>query len=435
MIFKIEDFYRDGDGEDWLPAITRAMKEWRPNPQNLEDYRGFTLQFGSREYIFSGSIELIRGMSIIGSGGADAASVFKFPAGVHGIICHRKTTTPPGFGGGLADQSIVDRVKIVGGGSLTATAHGILMYARMTLTNTYITRFSGDGIHVEASVDANPPTNANNWQIQNCRVDDCNNGLFVKGSDANAGCAIALDCSDNREWGINDNSFLGNTYVACHTANNQGGAYRCTDRNAISLFLNCYSESGQTSEIGAPSIVLGGNMNVSGDAIWLSPSAFVANFKNSVRGESRQEPGKPVAAAYLGSVNMSGVALELHHVDPKIGIDAIPYRLHYSYQQPGWWELIFANLDGATPLRFSTQEASEGQANLWMQNGYFVGSGASRVYVNTGSEPPTSGNWQKGARIFNSDPIPGNPVKGYAGWICIESGSPGIWKGFGLIEQ
>lgn len=43
---------------------------------------------------------------------------------------------------------------------------------------------------------------------------------------------------------------------------------------------------------------------------------------------------------------------------------------------------------------------------------------------------PTTGNYLKGTRIINVSPVSG----GYSGWICITSGSPGVWRGFGLIE-
>ena len=43
---------------------------------------------------------------------------------------------------------------------------------------------------------------------------------------------------------------------------------------------------------------------------------------------------------------------------------------------------------------------------------------------------PTTGSWLKGDLIYNTNPTPG----GYVGWICTASGTPGTWKGFGLIQ-
>lgn len=43
---------------------------------------------------------------------------------------------------------------------------------------------------------------------------------------------------------------------------------------------------------------------------------------------------------------------------------------------------------------------------------------------------PTAGTWQRGEILYNSAPAPG----GYVGWVCTAAGTPGTWKGFGLIE-
>jgi len=45
------------------------------------------------------------------------------------------------------------------------------------------------------------------------------------------------------------------------------------------------------------------------------------------------------------------------------------------------------------------------------------------------SAPPKTGNWEVGDIIFNSTPN----VNNFVGWVCIKSGSPGIWKAFGKI--
>jgi hypothetical protein len=43
---------------------------------------------------------------------------------------------------------------------------------------------------------------------------------------------------------------------------------------------------------------------------------------------------------------------------------------------------------------------------------------------------PTTGTWAKGDIIYND--LTTSTV--YAGWICTVAGTPGTWKGFGLIE-
>lgn len=51
-------------------------------------------------------------------------------------------------------------------------------------------------------------------------------------------------------------------------------------------------------------------------------------------------------------------------------------------------------------------------------------------YIGYGSSAPTEGFWLKGDIIFNNNPTSG----GFAGWICITSGSNSVWKAFGTIE-
>ena len=44
---------------------------------------------------------------------------------------------------------------------------------------------------------------------------------------------------------------------------------------------------------------------------------------------------------------------------------------------------------------------------------------------------PSVGSWKKGDKIINTLPSGG----AYEGWVCVESGTPGVWKGYGIIEN
>src|SRR5262249_54654758 len=141
---------------------------------------------------------------------------------------------------GAGDDSVVERVVLKGQGSTANAppAHGVVMNASTILRDVYVSGFSGNGIHIVASL----PASASHWQVQNRRVADCEHGLFADGDDANVGCAIALDCRDNRGWGVYDSSFFGNTFIACHTNHNVKGPYKTDGPDQRSMFLNCYSE-------------------------------------------------------------------------------------------------------------------------------------------------------------------------------------------------
>jgi hypothetical protein len=43
---------------------------------------------------------------------------------------------------------------------------------------------------------------------------------------------------------------------------------------------------------------------------------------------------------------------------------------------------------------------------------------------------PTTGSYYRGDIIYITIPL----VSGYIGWVCTASGTPGTWKGFGLIQ-
>jgi hypothetical protein len=59
--------------------------------------------------------------------------------------------------------------------------------------------------------------------------------------------------------------------------------------------------------------------------------------------------------------------------------------------------------------------------------GWVTTNGRRRV---VGTAAPTTYFWNTGDIVDNQAPTPG----GYAGWICVAGGTPGLWKGFGLIE-
>lgn len=55
--------------------------------------------------------------------------------------------------------------------------------------------------------------------------------------------------------------------------------------------------------------------------------------------------------------------------------------------------------------------------------------GAKKVFVRDAT--PQTGAWKRGDTFFYANPS----VGGYVGRVCVTAGSPGTWKGFGLIES
>jgi putative lipoic acid-binding regulatory protein len=55
---------------------------------------------------------------------------------------------------------------------------------------------------------------------------------------------------------------------------------------------------------------------------------------------------------------------------------------------------------------------------------------AGRKFIVSG-DMPTQGTYTQGDTIWNSNPTPGNVM----GWVCVKTGSPGVWKSFGNISN
>ncbi len=55
--------------------------------------------------------------------------------------------------------------------------------------------------------------------------------------------------------------------------------------------------------------------------------------------------------------------------------------------------------------------------------------GRASAYHGSATAAPSTGDWVKGDWVKNSNPTSG----GYFGFVCITTGTPGTWKGFGTI--
>lgn len=58
-----------------------------------------------------------------------------------------------------------------------------------------------------------------------------------------------------------------------------------------------------------------------------------------------------------------------------------------------------------------------------------LAEGRASAYHGALTAAPTTGDWVVGDWVKNSAPTSG----GYFGFVCTVSGSPGTWKGFGVI--
>lgn len=74
---------------------------------------------------------------------------------------------------------------------------------------------------------------------------------------------------------------------------------------------------------------------------------------------------------------------------------------------------------------FGVYSVDKGMATAW------TGFEGSVEGVNLVAGMPAKGNWQTGRIVYNAKPRPGEPV----GWVCIQGGTPGVWKPYGTIGE
>lgn len=383
-------------------------------------------------YRFSRPLHITRQVVIEGAGGNGSfgATVLRFDSGAHGIIVDRPTTSPDG---GRGDWSVIRDVVVQAAGK-AGTAHGVTLHARAELINLLVNGFAGNGIHIDCDVNYDPGTNANNWRISGGRVTGCNgHGLFTDGGDSNAGVCVGLDSSSNGGWGIYESSFLGNTYVGCHTAVNAAGAYRCDNPSARNVFIGCYSEGGQpTSSIVYPSLVLGGlhGAGLEGTGVFITaPFASIRSVRADIAGVQRgMELGNSD-----GNTNNSFVTFDVGGTQ-RMRWKYWPVHTHPVLNARNIFAFNWSNSVGNANFSLAGEGAeldlSDNNMGVWSSvapttpiftRGHGFISGGSRVVHR--ASLPDSGTWNVGDVIYNRAPAPG----GFVGWSCTESGTAGSY--------
>lgn len=177
-----------------------------------------------------------------GSGGLTAgpgATRFYWPANTSGLLLQ-------------AAGAQLDNLYLHGSGT---SGDGITMNFRAIVSSVGVSGFGHDCV----SIVSGAGQNVNGWSLQNVNVDTCgNDGFYVAGTNANAGLAQGITVKNVGNVGIDDESFLGNTYVAPEVAGATVLAYKTGSNNAKTVFIGAYQEDGQTSSLIAPTLVLGG---------------------------------------------------------------------------------------------------------------------------------------------------------------------------------
>lgn len=488
--------YAGTSSYDCLPAFHAALANQRPSSSQMASFgaAGPAIYVPSGTYHVSGAIEIKRRVRIYGDGSSMAnsseASRIIFPANSHGFIIHSYNTIGSGMESPATTQgggSILYGLQIEGTMIGSTSGHGVWLRAMATIEQCKILQWAGDGIHIVAGARAKgiQAGNANGWSVHNVRINNCTgNGMYLAGADVNAGVGYQVQCSSIGQWGIYDDSFLGNTYVGCMTevcgrlsqvshageryycidpakAGNAtpgadpkvwvsigigginaesypmwvashsyavGGSYASINPNARNVFVGCYSEDSQPpSHVLAPACVFGGAFG------WVTAASTAAIFSNGPGGATIGGGLSLVAAApvgtnttRLGGDGKNGDVLVSTHSEFSPHI----FRLHYSGPDLVWdYANSIATYRITGPTTAHTFGRSASVPYVFQVDAVWVGNANNARMQSTGTAPPTAGNYARGDYIRNSHPAVGLPK----GWFCVEAGTPGTWVSEGNL--
>lgn len=464
----------NGSTDDY-PLIAKLLA--KPNIGVLSIY------FPNGNYYMASTIELKRIVRLWGDSGysTESAPQLTFAANTWGIVVNRFNTINGGTEGVPttgADGSEINGLYLTSNRGSDRTKHGILLRARAVVLNTFVRNFPGNGIAVIASAGAGGSAegNANSFFIANCTcVGNSNHGFYTDGADANAGTIINLDCSANGRSGIYDSSFLGNTYIGCHTSDNgfaSIGGNPAGHSSMVSFGGNAYVAHWTATETQLANTEPGTNPNVwifdrpggpfsSIIPLWVSGQAvgtyFVAfsyfadsNSASNVFLGCYSEGGPP-GNVFLGPHVVIGGSMSISYTGNRLGAGANGVLASTSMLFGGTNITTqvsdganFLTLSGVNPLGEIWRFKRLSNTNLRFDNGdlgsrvvyEITGPDATVPYklsvgdfINGGvregvrSAPPTTEFWPTGSYVRNSNVASGQP----RGWRCTVGGTPGTW--------
>lgn len=140
-----------------------------------------------------------------------------------------------------ANGSFIEGLKLTSLGGTNHDRHGIrIRVAGVMLSHVECRNFPGDGFHIVADWNGNnhPVGVANSWSMDRCTaINNQRNGVFIQGSDVNAGVSTALNLVRNGRWGIWDNSFLSNVHIGAHAQGNGGANAAENGTEGVSAYV------------------------------------------------------------------------------------------------------------------------------------------------------------------------------------------------------
>lgn len=325
---------------------------------------------------------------------------------------------------------------------------GLLLKARAHIEDCFIEGSTNGGITVRAGSPLN--NSANHWTANRVRIRQCGIGLCASGSDANVANVMSIDIegagagvTGQGGYGILDRSQLGNTYVACHVANDAasggGPSYRGGDGSNWTVFVNCYSESwgggvGRglyiRSIIKYPALTL---LGAWGSGYYDSDTRVGIHEGGdqgvlNLVGRVNAAAGGGKVEGYLGSRGDGSKAFRWgKSTYPSTDLSGVSHSTALAWPATDWWTMGYHTAVGDQSL------AMPGYGAVWPVSGAVVTTkGAawipqSRVFVGAydadppsigyATAQPTSGHYVLGSIVFDLNASAGGDI----GWRCTAS--------------
>ena len=441
---RIEWFGGKSDGvTDNSPAYVKAEKcvtsfyfagvyqFYRGGPKILFGHGGGTN--GVEPYQFNSPIQPTRSVHLEGAhagnvvGNSGWPTKLRFAVGIKGVILRGHVGTAGATTTNGAAFTHLENLffESAGKGGFT-DKHGIDVSCQFSMRNCRVTGFGGHGIVIAADVHLGTPSNSNLWLVERvwC-AGNAGHGICAFGGDTNAGMATMLNCSNNALYGIYDDSFLGNTWVACHTSQNPGGGYYASGVNARSCFVGCYSEGDDGPSYCGPTVTFIGGLI--GPQV-VSGGAFYDG--GNIKGAIRHYPPQVELATdniYYVSRPKANVAYQF---GPGVGLSVSPHDWFYDQANGGFF-MRFASLGGnysygitaaTNTMTAGKPLASEVGANEFLlPRGVYLSGGNQTAFMrkfDLNPLAPTGGVYARGEFRLNSTSTAG----GNAGWVCTTAG-------------
>lgn len=342
------------------------------------------------------------------------------------------------------DYEEIPHVYLVGGRrntghSAEATPDSLMNYRvkRVAIDNQGLNYFTppmvaiigggGTGARAMAMRWANENGNANRWKIRDSRIDNNQGyGAYITGSDVNAGGAYGSDFTANGQYGLIDNSFLGNLYIGLHSNGNGLGPYASYQNTSENMFLMCYAEGNQMPIVALP------------------PAQFLGGIRGVVikgGAYSSESNGDPLFTQQIGLLAtttgqlMNGTnILKFRNSSMEKGSD---YTWHMDTTTDQWGDFY----DDVTNHRIWTIQGprtaqkfgrSETVPDSYYIDRFFLGPVRStgRQLSMRGTFPPGKkpgqNVWAKGDFMINNIPeTTGDTLT--VGWVRLTNGSGDVW--------